>query len=164
MLTLFNIPYYYRITSLFSLDLSFHSPFYVVLSLGITDSLLFSIEFRLGSTKNEQSIENAKVIKCNLFERRAFKVSFLEISISFSKTLGDTEVSMRTYQSQKNAIFSLIIFYKIFVRIFWMVTLLHFKNDVNVNLFTSRQVVFLKKWMRELCQKLGNSFRRVSVA
>ena len=56
-----------------------------------------------------------------------------------------------------------------------MVTLLHFKNDVNVDgkylysfkicsLFISRQVVFLKKWMRELCQKLGNSFQRASVA
>ena len=76
--------YYYRITSLFSLDLSFHSRFYVVLSLGIKNSLLFSIEFRPGSTKNEQSVENTKVIKfikCNLFERRAFKVSFLEISL-----------------------------------------------------------------------------------
>ena len=101
--------HYYRITSLFSLDLSFHSPFYVVLSLCITDSLLFSIEFRLGSTINEQGIENTKVIKCNLFERRAFKLSFLEISISFEKILGDTEVSMRTYQSQKNAIFSLTL-------------------------------------------------------
>ena len=29
------------------------------------------------------------------------------------------------------------------------------------SLFISRQVAFLKKWMRELCQKLGNSFRSV---